>query len=322
LLGARKGQPLRVGLVNNMPDAAMEAAERQFAALMQAAAGARGVEVVPLALDGVARGEAGRARLASTYRPADEIATLALDALVITGAEPRAARLRDEPFWDAFAELVDAAEGLGLPVLFSCLAAHAAVLCRDGIERRPLGRKASGVFAFARAGSDRLLEGAGRHWRTPHSRWNGLDEADLVAEGYSILARSPEIGVDAFAARVGGARWLFLQGHPEYEAKTLLLETRRDLQRYLAGERDSPPDLPPGVFAAGDLGEAALGGLLGEARLRRTPELLDRWPSWAAPAPAAWRAPAAALCRNWLASADVELSRERRSLPRPAPAYA
>ena len=313
---ARDRRRLRVGLVNNMPDTAMEAAERQFTALMQAAAGEREVELVLFALDEVARGPEGEARVIARYRPAAEIEEASLDALVITGAEPRAARLDAEPFWDAFTALVETAAALDVPVLFSCLAAHAAVLHLDGVERRPLGRKQSGVFRFAQAGADRLLEGMGPRWTTPHSRWNGLDAADLAAAGYRVLGRDREAGVDAFARRVGGVSWLFLQGHPEYEARTLLLETRRDLKRYLDGARDTPPEPPAGLFAPDDLGGMALAGLLGEARRRRDPGLIDRWPGWASPAPADWRSTAGVLCRNWLASGDAELGRERRGASR------
>lgn len=307
---------LRIGLVNNMPDAAMAAAERQFHILMQAAAGGREVELVLLALDGVARGPSGQAQVEARYRPAAGIDAQALDALVVTGAEPQAAQLQDEPFWDAFTDLLDTAEAMDLPVLFSCMAAHAAVLHRDGVVRQPLGRKQSGVFRFTAATADRLLEGVGRRWTTPHSRWNGLDAEDLRAAGYAVLGASPEAGVDAFATGAGGPRWLFLQGHPEYEARTLLLETRRDLKRYLDGERDAPPELPTGLFGPDDLGAAAISGLLGEARLNRTPALFDRWPGWAVPQAAAWSASAAVLCRNWLASRDPEVARERRAAPR------
>ena len=54
--------------------------------------------------------------------------------------------------------------------------------------------------------------------------------------GYRILTRSAAAGVDMFA-RQDKSFHLFLQGHPEYEAKTLLREYRRDVGRYLRRER-------------------------------------------------------------------------------------
>ena len=44
--------------------------------------------------------------------------------------------------------------------------------------------------------------------------------------------------------------FLFLQGHPEYEAGTLLREYRRDIARFLRGEREHYPAVPQGYFDA------------------------------------------------------------------------
>ena len=72
----------------------------------------------------------------------------------------------------------------------------------------------------------------------PHSRGNDLAERDLKAAGYRILTRAPVAGVDMFA-RQEGSFHLFFQGHPEYEPATLLREYRRDIGRFLRGERDT-----------------------------------------------------------------------------------
>jgi len=53
------------------------------------------------------------------------------------------------------AELIDWAEGGTISTLFSCLAAHAAVLQLDNIVRRPLPKKLSGVFPVAVDGQPR-----------------------------------------------------------------------------------------------------------------------------------------------------------------------
>ena len=42
--------------------------------------------------------------------------------------------------------------------------------------------------------------------------------------------------------------FVFFQGHPEYDAVTLLLEYRRDVGRYLRRERDTYPPMPQGYF--------------------------------------------------------------------------
>ena len=59
-----------------------------------------------------------------------------------------------------------------------------------------------------------------------------MRERDLAAKGYSVLTRSDEAGVGLFA-KDNNSLFLFVQGHPEYEAETLLREYRRDIGRYL-----------------------------------------------------------------------------------------
>ena len=151
---------LKVGLVNNMPDAALVATERQFHALLSAAAPERVVELHLFQVPAVERGPAAVERLRALYRPAMEAERAGLDALIVTGAEPRTRELHGEPFWPALARLADWAADAQTPSLWSCLAAHAAVSHLDGVERRPLARKCSGLFAcHAAAPDDPLLLG-------------------------------------------------------------------------------------------------------------------------------------------------------------------
>ena len=294
---------LRVGLVNNMPDTALAATERQFRTLVEAAAPERTVELQLFHIREIERGAEATARLRARSRPMGEARRAGLDALIVTGAEPRAADLRHEPFWPALTRLADWTLAAGVPSLWSCLAAHAAVLHLDGVQRRPLPQKCSGLFACAPVGGDPLLSGLYAPWMTPHSRNNALDEAELVAAGHDILSRSAEAGVDAFVRRGRGAASLFLQGHPEYEPNSLALEFKRDLQRYLTGARETPPGLPRGVFAAAT--HARLSRLAEAARRDRRPELMASWPlsSELTLTPEVWRAPATRLIRNWLESA-------------------
>ena len=45
--------------------------------------------------------------------------------------------------------------------------------------------------------------------------------------------------------------FLFLQGHPEYDCGSLLREYRRDVGRFLRGEREHYPALPQDYFDEG-----------------------------------------------------------------------
>src|SRR5256712_12415724 len=80
-----------------------------------------------------------------------------------------------------------------------------------------------------------------------HSRWNDLPEDALTACGYRVLTRSDEAGVDA-VVKQRKSLFVFFQGHPEYEATTLLLEYRRDIRRFLQRGRENYPPLPRRYF--------------------------------------------------------------------------
>ena len=260
--------PLEIGLLNNMPDAALRATEQQFAGLLKAAAGGREVRLRLFCLAGIPRGDFARGYMRGTYASADLLPTAGLDGLIVTGNEPRASRLNDEPYWPELTPVIDWAAASGPASVWSCLAAHAAVLHLDGIERRPLPAKLSGVFQVQATAPDALLAGLPAPALVPHSRLNGLDGADLTARGYRILTTSSETGVDAFA-RDGASRMLFFQGHPEYGACSLLREYVRDAGRFLRGERPDHPAIPAGYLDAGS--EHAFRALAEQSRRHRDP---------------------------------------------------
>lgn len=233
-----------VGLVNNMPDAAIRATERQLLAVLDAAAGPTEVAVRLLHLPEVPRSRTARDELLAAYAAVETLAPGEVDALIVTGTEPRTDRLEGEVYWPAFTRLVDWAERHTSSTILSCLAAHAAALHLDGLERRRLPAKLSGVFECRRhAGEHLLLAGAPQSWWVPHSRWNDLPARDMEAAGYRVLAASPEAGADT-AVREGRSLLVLLQGHPEYDAQSLLREYLRDVMRFLRREQADWPDLP------------------------------------------------------------------------------
>ena len=288
---------LDIGLVNNMPDSALQATERQFLALLDAAALGMTVRLTPYALPRVPRGNSGRCHI-SSYVSIDDLWNSTLDGIIVTGMEPCAVNLIEEPYWQSLTQLMDWAEQNTASSIWSCLAAHAAVLHTDGIQRYRLGTKRSGIFDCARASNHPLTAGATDHFPMPHSRWNDLREDELTAGGYTILTRSAA-GVDSFAKQ-RNSLFVFFQGHPEYEADTLLLEYRRDVKRFLNGKSDTYPAMPQNYFD--DTTAAAWSGLREKAPSSRREELIAELP--APPAPGAiintWRGEAVRLYRNWL----------------------
>jgi homoserine O-succinyltransferase len=244
----RASNCITVGLVNNMPDAALDATERQFVELIRAASSKVIVRLLLFSIPEVPRAATTRQELAERYRDIAELWDAHLDGLIVTGTEPQMKNLKHEPYWPTLAQVVDWARERTASTIWSCLAAHAAVLHVDGVERRPLAGKLFGVFECEPADSHPMTSDATAGLPVPHSRYNDLSERALTACGYRILTRSAVAGVDMFA-RQDRSFHLFLQGHPEYSAKSLLREYRRDVGRYLRREREDYPDLPLNYFA-------------------------------------------------------------------------
>ncbi|MBV8975211.1 MAG: homoserine O-succinyltransferase [Sinobacteraceae bacterium] len=299
--GGPAGAPIVIALVNNMPDAALHSTESQFSGLLHEASADRAIQLRLTSLPELPRSAEALEYIHGAYWPLDEALARPLDALIVTGTEPRAPLLTEEPYWRRFVELLSFARGHTLGSVWSCLAAHAAVLSLDGIERQRLAAKRCGVYEHHILSEHPLLAGVEAPMPMPHSRWNELSPQSLRAAGYTLLSWSQETGADAFA-REEQSLLLFFQGHPEYEATTLLREYRRDVGRYLSGQQSHYPTLPHGYLPP------AAAVLLSEFRERalagRDVALLENFP-FAAVAQLLhnrWRGAAVALYRNWLDS--------------------
>jgi homoserine O-succinyltransferase len=230
-----------------MPDGALQATERQFISLLESASAGTQIRLSFYGLSHVPRSEAGARHVANSYSNIKNLWGKHLDGLIMTGREPLTPNLRDEAYWDSLAEVLDWAKDNTYSTIWSCLAAHAAVLHMDGIGRLRSNDKYCGVFECGRLSDHPLTTDAPSSFKLPHSRWNGIPEDALASCGYSVLTRSADAGVDTFVKQYKSL-FVFFQGHPEYEANTLLLEYRRDIGRYLRGEANSYPSMPRGYF--------------------------------------------------------------------------
>jgi homoserine O-succinyltransferase len=301
---------VHVGLINNMPDAAMRATELQFARLLKEAAGALDVRLRLFSMQSIPRGEQARSRMAGFYDDAAFLQAANIDALIITGAQPCTAELRDEPYWSELAHLIDWAAIGTISTLFSCLAAHAAVLQLDGIGRRALPAKLSGVYGSMRVEDDPLFFSTGASVPVPHSRKNDIAESDLVAKGYRVLSRLENGQVDIFTREPPGhSRFVLFQGHPEYDPGTLGREYLRDMGCFLRGETDERPAIPENYFDRATEGRLAEVRGKGESDLVRYSELV----TGAVPLKL-WRTNTVKLFANWLTL--IAAAKARRMISR------
>jgi homoserine O-succinyltransferase/O-acetyltransferase len=303
----RSSDVIHIGLVNNMPDAAMRLTELQFARLLRDAAGPIDVRLSLFSFPEIARGEQARSRMEGTYADTSTLPTAHVDALIVTGAEPREADLRDEAFWPSLTRLTDWAEAGTISAIFSCLAAHAAVLHLDGIARRALPRKLIGVFDCAPVADDALMRDMPAPMQVPHARLNELPEDALAARGYQILSRMADGGVNVFQRKTRSL-FVFLQGHPEYDGDSLAREYCRDVGRFLRGENATCTPVPEHYFspAAEDALQSLAAAGRDPASLARYSEIID-----GAMPGQFWRPHTIKFLNNWLASVAAEKMRRR-----------
>jgi len=312
ITGGPRSGCIRIALVNNMPDAALEDTEVQFFTLLDTASGDTPIRVRLYSLPGIDRAERGRQHVSSFYSEFCDLWTRQFDAVIVTGTEPCTPKLHNEPYWPQLTQLIEWAERNTLSSVWSCLAAHASVLHGDGIERRRLSDKRFGVFEGTRI-ADHVLTKSGEKVRFPHSRWNDIPADALHESGYTVLTASPAAGVDSFIKVRKRSLFLHFQGHPEYEANTLFKEYRRDIRRFLRGERESYPPMPQGYFDSS--AAEILSDFQSIALSSRDEDLMTSFPEEAIVRglEKGWHTCAVSVYRNWL-----HLIEQRR---REAPAF-
>jgi homoserine O-succinyltransferase/O-acetyltransferase len=296
---------LTIGLINNMPDGALETTERQFLSLLNAASGTMQIRLLLFSFSGIIRSGEAATRVRTFYAGVDKLWNARLDGLIVTGREPMAPRLSEEAYWKEFTRVVDWARKNTYSSIWSCLAAHAAILYTDGIPRVRKRTKQCGIFDCAVVAGNPLTAGIGPRLRLPHSRWNGLSEWELRRRGFCVLTRSEEVGVDAFTRR-DKSLFVYFQGHPEYEANSLLLEYRRDVARYWRGEAKQYPEPPKNYFDKVTLDELSV--LQREATRRPRKDLLAEvyGTLLRAKIEETWRPAANRIYRNWLEYVSAE----------------
>ena len=289
--------------VNNMPDGAFEATERQFRGLLEGPSGGEVIDVRLYAMNGIPRQEQTARRIAEDYLPLTNIYLEPPDVLVVTGSNPIEPRIEDEPYWDDLAELLSWARRHVRSTLLSCLSAHAALTIFDDVARVRLPAKCTGVFPQDVEVAHALTEGLDPTILLPHSRWNSVPRESLERVGYDVLVHSKTTGWAVAVREEDGRQLVLVQGHPEYDPWSLLREYRRDAGRYVRRERDDLPNLPSHCVSSDDWEDLErLHHQIIEGD--QDPLIFDQYPfdEVGARAPWPWHAAATRLYANWLSS--------------------
>ena len=241
---------LHVGLLNMMPDAALEATERQFMRLVGSCNRIAQIHVHPFAVDAGVRGLKARQHIDRHYESFEDVRSKGLDALIISGANPAQPEMEDEPFWEPLVEVMEWAAEHVCSVVCSCLATHAYLRHFHGVARRRcLPDKRWGVYEPRNVASHPLVSNLNTRFDAPHSHVYEMTRADVEPAGVQVLSESEDAGI-YLAVSADGFRFVFFQGHPEYDKVSLAKEYKREVTRFVAGERETYPGYPERYFTA------------------------------------------------------------------------
>ncbi len=306
---------IHIGLLNMMPDTALEATERQFFRLVGACNQIAQFHIHLFTIGCLERGEDAKKHIEKYYESFAKIQQDGLDALIISGANVTHPHIPEEEFWVPLTEVFEWAKKNVTSILCSCLATHALIHHCYGIERTHLPAKRWGVYSHKLL--DRLhplVADINTRFDVPHSRFNEIFQDDMEAKGLKVLAASPEAGAH-LAVSPDGIRIVFFQGHPEYDEVSLLKEYKREVIRFYQNERDDYPPFPENYF--NEIATQILldyethvkdkkiaGGNLKDFPEQQIVEHLDN----------TWRDTAKAVINNWLGKV-YQITNQDRRLP-------
>ena len=166
--------------------------------------------------------------LLNFYKSFDELKHRKFDGMVITGAPVELMDFEDVDYWPELCEIMEWTKTNVHSTFHICWGAQAGLYYHYGIQKHTMPQKLFGVYEH-KADYKRsiLLRGFDDTFWVPHSRHTTIDREDVEKiPGMKILASSEKAGVYAMMNKAG--RQIFVTGHSEYDADTLLKEYNRD----------------------------------------------------------------------------------------------
>ncbi len=235
-------RPLRILLLNLMPTKI--ATETQLARLLGNTP--LQVELVLLKVESHVSKNTTEEHMINFYQTFDSVKDQTFDGMVITGAPVERMPFEEVDYWQELCEIFEWSKTHVFSTFHICWGAQAGLYYHYGIEKKPLPKKLSGVYRHRVTHKGSILfRGFDDTFMVPHSRYTTVDKEDVLAiPGLKILSESEEAGVYAVSNK-GGSQ-VFITGHSEYDADTLLGEYLRDKKAGI------DPDVPVNYFPNDD----------------------------------------------------------------------
>lgn len=235
-------RPLKIAIVNLMPT--LEATETQLIRMM--ANTPLQLELYLLTMDTDKHREEDQKHLRLFYQTFEEIKIQKFDGMLITGAPLEKLDYEDVDYWKELTEILEYTKHNVFSTMHICWGAQAALYYHYGIQKQMLDEKLFGVFPHEKVENSVLTRGFDDVFYVPHSRHSQILREDIEnCPKLKVLANSEQAGPHLAATK--DHRYIFVQGHWEYERDTLEKEYRRDLNK---GMGDVP--VPFGYFRDDD----------------------------------------------------------------------
>ena len=173
------------------------------------------------------------------YKTFEDVKGNYYDGMIITGAPIEQMEFEEVEYWDELCEIMEWTKTHVHSTFHICWGAQAGLYYHYGIKKHPLPEKLSGVFLHhLDYNRGMLFRGFDDEFYVPHSRNTTVLREDIEAvPDLKIIASSDKAGV--FAVKSEKYRQIFITGHSEYDADTLLKEYLRDKK---AGINPHVPD--------------------------------------------------------------------------------
>jgi homoserine O-succinyltransferase len=223
-------RPIRIGLVNSMPDAAFEATERQFLRLIGSEPVLQ-IEPILISPTSIKHDDKIAKHIRAYYTPIDHAQRWGLDGIIFTGANIPNGPMHNFPSWWELTNLMDWAENNVVSTITSCLATHIIMKHRYHVDRILQKEKVLWLFPHEIVDDDHpLVHNMNSDIWVPHSRWNDISEEEFLKQGHKILMKNSTVGVQLAVSR--DFKLVMLQGHPEYDTTSLAREYLRDKRQW------------------------------------------------------------------------------------------
>lgn len=222
-------RPLQIGILNLMPikqDTELHLLRSMSNTPLQ-------VDITFIKLNSHVSMHTSATHLNKFYVTFDEIRHQKFDGFMITGAPLEQIPFEEVDYWEELCEIMEWTKTHVTSTFHICWGAQAGMYYHFGLNKSELPKKLFGIYRQHVVKEQRkvpLIRGFDDEFFVPHSRYTEISAEKIHnCKGLTVLAESEEAGV--LLAMADGGRQIFIQGHFEYDRRTLEAEYQRDVAK-------------------------------------------------------------------------------------------